>query len=168
MVRTYKDARPGNVAMLDEIPMAMEMGARCPGCGLLVEAWRLVDLRGAPAAAQAELRRNGREIAGYDTQTPLFRCDGCVGGYERNGVTVPDQKAPGGRRAMREDLILEWSGAAAEIIDRARDALNLRDARRAAKRGDGVFREEEFRREPEAATLIARIEARGKYKENRR
>jgi hypothetical protein len=163
MVRTYKDARPGNAAMLNEIPMAMEMGARCPGCGLLVEAWRLVDLRGAPAAAQAELRKHGRAVEGYDAMTPLFRCDGCVGGYERNGVTVPDQKALGGRRAMREDLILEWSGADAEIIDRAHDALDLRDARRAAKRGDGVFFEEKFR--AQHAPLVARINARGKFRE---
>lgn len=164
MVQTYKDARPGNEAMLDEIPMAMEMGVKCPGCGLVVEAWRMIDLRGAPAAAQDELRKHDREVRGYDATAPLFRCDGCIAGFERNGVLVPDASAPAGSRTMREDLILEWSGAAQEIIDRARDALDLRDARRAAKMRDGVFREEEFR--AARAPLIARIEARGKYKES--
>ena len=164
MIRTYKDARPGDIAMLDEVPMEAEMGVRCPGCGLVVEAWRMVDLRGAPAAAQAELRKHGREVRGYDATAPLFRCDGCVAGFERNAVRVPDATAPGGRRAMREDVILEWSGAPEDVIDRARDALDLRDARRAAKMRAGVFREEEFR--AAHAPLIARIEARGKYKES--
>lgn len=164
MIRTYKDARPGNPAMLDEIPMALEMGVRCPGCGLVVEAWRMVDLRGAPAAAQAELRKHGRAVAGYDAATPLFRCDGCLASFERNGVMVPDVKAPGGSRTMREDVILEWSGAPADLIDRARDALDLRDARRAAKMRDGVFIEAEF--QARHAPLVARINARGKYKEN--
>lgn len=164
MIRTYKDARPGNEAMLDELPMAMEMGVKCPGCGLIVQAWRMIDLRGAPAAAQSVLRAHGRAVRGYDATAPLFRCDGCVAGFERNGVRVPDESAPAESRAMREDLILEWSGAPQQIIDRARDALDLRDARRAAKMRDGVFREEEFR--AEHAPLIARIEARGKYKES--
>lgn len=166
MILTYKDARAGNPAMLDEIPMSIEMGVKCPGCGLVVEAWRMVDLRGAPAEAQEELRKHGREVRGYDATTPLFRCDGCVAGFERNAVRVPDATAPGGSRPMREDVILEWSGALVDLIDRARDALDLRDARRAAKRADGVYREEEFR--VRHAPLIARIEARGKYRENGR
>lgn len=164
MIRTYKDARPGNPAMLDEVPMPLEMGVKCPGCGLVVEAWRMVDLRGAPPAAQAELRKHGRAVAGYDGTTPLFRCDGCIAGFERNDVMVPDASAARGKRKLREDLILEWSGAPADLIDRARDALDLRDARRAAKRGDGVYREEEFR--AQHAPLVARINVRGKYKEN--
>lgn len=162
MLKTYRSARPGAAPMLEEIPLPNEMGVKCPGCGLVVETWRMIDLRDAPPEAQNTLRARTRPAPGYDDRTALFRCDGCLSYFERNGVEIPDVSAPGGKRRFREDVIMEWHGLDQELIDRARDALDLRDARQREKLQAGVYREDEFRKRH--AALIARIEARGKYR----
>lgn len=150
-IKTYESERPGLAEewVLDERVIGHVIKVKCSGCGLYANPFQLIDLSDAPAAARAALD--------LGAAVRVFRCDGCVAKYERNEI---EWSEGGATQRMRDDILIGWQSAPAASIDAAKDTLDLRDMRRAAKRQAAVFREEEFQARPDITALAARIAAR--------